>query len=541
MAAVSVSFDGTRVHDADTTTNWTGATQEIEFVYQGTYSNSVQVKTTENGTYYFNTATAANYSTTPSKVWLAKTWITNYGALDGNGLVLEIGTGARTAYYRYFVYSAATYPISGGWLLTPIDPSLSGYYDATVGTPTLSNINFYGIRADFSVQSRTGNVAMDAIDYFSSGTGLTLIGGDGADPDGTFTSFVTYDEGTNTNRYGIVSTKEGILYVLGTLTIGSATATVFTDTNQTLVFPNGNFGTGTVGIKVNLASATTAVSMSTITMVGRGLYGNDGSTADTRPDFTVTNTSGTFVMDACNLINFRTITLNSASTITDTSFNRCLSIIPDQGTLDNCVIEASPVASGTATVTAADITDITNCSFISGGTGHAILISSTSGSPFTFVGNTFSGYGGTPGSNLTASSGSTDAAIYNNSGGAITINITSGGSTPSVRNGAGATTTVNSNVTLTITVQDEGANPINGAQVSAYKTSDNSTIVSPTTTNASGIVTGSAAASTGAIYIRVRQSNTADSPRYYPTSTVGTVGTDDFSVTITMIEDTTVT
>lgn len=149
--------------------------------------------------------------------------------------------------------------------------------------------------------------------------------------------------------------------------------------------------------------------------------------------------------------------------------------------------------------------------------------------------------------NLTASGTETHyiysalADVYNSSSGTITINIQNGGNIPSIRNAETAFTIVNFNVNLTITVQDEGTNPISGAQVAVYKTSDNSTIIAPTTTNASGVVTGSAAAGTGAIYIRVRQSNTTDSPRYYPTSTVGTIGTSDFSVTITMIQDTTVT
>lgn len=44
---------------------------------------------------------------------------------------------------------------------------------------------------------------------------------------------------------------------------------------------------------------------------------------------------------------------------------------------------------------------------------------------------------------------SANAAIFNDTGGAITINVVNGGSTPSVRNSAGATTTVNNNVALT--------------------------------------------------------------------------------------------
>ena len=47
--------------------------------------------------------------------------------------------------------------------------------------------------------------------------------------------------------------------------------------------------------------------------------------------------------------------------------------------------------------------------------------------------------------------GSTDAAIFNDSGGLVTINVTGGGDTPSVRNGIGASTVVNNNVELTLT------------------------------------------------------------------------------------------
>lgn len=86
--------------------------------------------------------------------------------------------------------------------------------------------------------------------------------------------------------------------------------------------------------------------------------------------------------------------------------------------------------------------NISGASFTSGGTGHAIEIS-TPGT-YTFNGNVFSGYA--------ASNGSTgNEAIYNNSGGAVTLNITGGGSTPSIRNGAGASTTVNANVSITLT------------------------------------------------------------------------------------------
>jgi len=227
---------------------------------------------------------------------------------------------------------------------------------------------------------------------------------------------------------------------------------------------------------------------------------------------------------------------------------------------------------------------------------------------------------------------SSSAAIYNNSGGLVTLNLSGGVATPSYRNSNGSSTVINNNITTSITIQDTSATPIIGAQVAVFKTSDNSALIASTPTNASGITSGSIAVNTGAVYIRVRQStNTAtfntntgvngstetittdiahsfvdgekvvyrknggsasintslvegftcyvnstgastlqlydtaanaisggatgrydltaatsethslDPVRYYANSTVGSIGTDNFDVTITMIEDTTVT
>lgn len=87
--------------------------------------------------------------------------------------------------------------------------------------------------------------------------------------------------------------------------------------------------------------------------------------------------------------------------------------------------------------------------------GHSVELTATGSHDFTDI--TFSGGGGTPGSNLVASTGSAIADVYNNSGGAITINV-SGGDSPSVRNAAGSTTTVVSTVTLTVTDVPTGVN-----------------------------------------------------------------------------------
>jgi hypothetical protein len=70
--------------------------------------------------------------------------------------------------------------------------------------------------------------------------------------------------------------------------------------------------------------------------------------------------------------------------------------------------------------------------FVSAGTGHAIELGASTPSSITLSGHGYSGYAvvdGTTGNEV----------IYNNSGKSITINI-SGGATPTIRNGTGAST-----------------------------------------------------------------------------------------------------
>ena len=62
--------------------------------------------------------------------------------------------------------------------------------------------------------------------------------------------------------------------------------------------------------------------------------------------------------------------------------------------------------------------------FIAGASGHALEITETG--TYAVSGLTFQGYQGTPGSNGTPASGDPEAAVYNNSGGAVVFNDTEG-------------------------------------------------------------------------------------------------------------------
>lgn len=439
MAAVSVAFDGTRVSNSDTSAGFVaeGATptSETDYYYQGGGSMSLQVKTAEVGAYYTNTAANINF-TTANSVWVAKIIQTNKDAIDGSGLQLKIGN-ANTAAYLYYIYpTAADYPPVGGWQVICIDPGISQWRGTTIGSPALINVNTYGIRSDASATAKAPNLGMDAIDVINRGTGLTLTRGDGADANGTFTSFITSDETTQTNRWGIVQTRGGILYVNGTLQIGNSTVnTEFTDSNKVLVFPHHRVSNGFCGLKFNIANTGSGITISSSVFNGRGeLYTND----DTRPDYTVTGEAGSWRVEGSTFNVFRQMNLTSVCVLSTTSLIAGQRLYQNGANIYSCSVSGAATTNGAAFLIANNPSKILNCDFaFSSNGGHAIEITQTG--TFAFNGNFFTGFG---------ANGTGNSAIYNNSGGLVTLNV-SGGDTPTVRNSVTSSTTIQSSAILT--------------------------------------------------------------------------------------------
>ncbi len=158
------------------------------------------------------------------------------------------------------------------------------------------------------------------------------------------------------------------------------------------------------------------------------------------------------------------VTLRNVTTFDSMSFSSCLSLnfsncnvtnssisnVPTTGntlttnsatTIDSCTINTTAILTGSSWCHTSDPSIFSYCTFNSSiSSGHAIRI--TSIGTFNLEGIVFNNFG---------SASTTSAAIYNDSGGLVTLNITNGGSTPTIRNGVGASTTVNSNVQITLT------------------------------------------------------------------------------------------
>ena len=460
MTIITITADNTRIHDAQSNSGWSNEggggpapVAEPQLKYAGTNAvNRKVTSTTARQGVQYNAASTIDMSAAANALWLFKAYVADYGDLNGAwGVEAGIGSAAGARYEYNLAGTGANrdvfsaYPAAGGYLIAAIDPNTAAWREATAGAPDLTAVDHYEVACQFvSGGAKSENVAMSAIDV---GTGLTLTGGGGADPDGRFADFVDADQNTIANRWGYASEKDGAITFRGMMSIGGAATTVFTDDDAKVSFPDGYHSAGLFGVTVDVQNASSDIA------IGASLSGlGSAATEDTRPDYIVTGTAGMHTLSG-TLDNFRNIALTSAAVVDGATLN--FSDLAQSGaSIQNARLEVN-AASSIAACDDADFTALTDSQIIQAGSGHAFEI--TASGTYGLTGLSFDGFG---------ADGSNAAAIYNNSGGAVMLNI-SGGSTPSVRNGAGASTTVNNSVSVTLT------GLIAGTRIKAYRQSDN--------------------------------------------------------------------
>lgn len=528
MAAVSVTANNTRVEDSETTTGWSnrgggaGVAAEVPLAYQGTNTVNRKITSSTGAGFEYDPAadsgSAQDMTATATRTWMVKVIVSDAGGLRSNdGLRIIIGDGTneyafivagtdaiKSAYNEYLLRTAT--------IIVPVDPNISGYRDIThSGTGvSLTAVDQFGVDAEFATASaKAENVGLDAIDL---GTGLTLVGGDGVSADGIWSDFVDEDEGTAANRWGYANSiygTSGVLFFFGTMTIGSATATEFSDSTAQILWPDGLFQAGFSRVLADLQNATTTITDgSTHTSLGTT------NTEDTRADFTWSGTSGTGNANH-TLNNFRNYTMTSAVTM-DGANVQCADLTQASGTIQNSTIRCNS-ASGVAVCNDASFANISDSVFRQTGSGHAIEITSTG--TYNFDNLTFSGFGADT---------TNSAAIYNNSGGAVTINVLNGGTSPTVRNGTSASTTVQQSVTIELN------NLIAGSRVYIRDTTNSITLfneVEATTTFSDTY------AFTSNINITIRVRNASGATKYKPFETTGVVNANGFTLTVNQVVD----
>jgi len=250
-------------------------------------------------------------------------------------------------------------------------------------------------------------------------------------------------------RWGLIQVVPGGYLWKGRMQLGSASNAVdFRDSNKII------FIEWTPKVTANFNTIEVLNASSNVEITGFQFICLDTTTAS-RGRWITTN-DATVVLTTCTFADMYTFVFDSNTTVDGCSFRRCNQVTQGGADFDDCVFDSSDAA---VAFLVDNLNDVDNCDFVSDGTGHAMqLTSDHAGSSYTLTGCTYTGYAGTDGS-------TGNECIYNNSGGAVTITI-DGGDTPTVMNGASASTTIVSGaVSVTVTAKTAAGVNVENARV----------------------------------------------------------------------------
>ena len=318
------------------------------------------------------------------------------------------------------------------------------------GAPTLGLIQSVGYGALHTIAARgnVDNLFVDRITFIANGNyAFTINDGTSGTPI-TLDTLVSQDR-TASNGWGLFTQGVGSSFTLfASMEWGTPSGTAdsyFSQSDSQIYFDGQQLGTGNhIFRTIGNATGTNSFVLDNCVLVSAG-----------EPaiwDYTDTNMDIIDIRDN-QYIDMGTIswpvTGGTTRQVLRTTFINCGQIDFSTITATDCSIVGSRNANGAILLDAGgNSTNQTNLTFTSDGTGHGVEI--TAAGTYTFSNWNFTGYStASPGTNNTPSSGSTDAMVFNNSGGAVTINIEDG-TTVTVRNAASSTTTLVSNVVVTI-------------------------------------------------------------------------------------------
>jgi len=423
---------------------------------------------------------------------------------ENGGLVVRLcTTSAEVAYREWYVDGKDTIVAIEGWTCYVIDPQSDGSY--TSGAYSAASVRYFGGTMTTTTTAKGQNFGIDAIRF---GRGELYVSGTVATAGAGFKEIAAVDFGIATNRWGIITEKQGIYYVRGKVILGHATlATTFSSQDEIVVWetpsykqvtnvvqsiPDASVG-GTTGadglttyngLAIRGGSGATTIGMGVI--VGSD-NGRSGATLNvvSNPGLTVPKRTLTALAVSDSAISlslygttFKGFEANidlygtnlSGDDCFGCTFNGCGRI------RSNMEVRNIQVLNSIAGVTDGALlwestTDVAKGLFVNN--SRAIVFEAVTGTPFTFTDIIFSG---------------NTYDVRNESLGAIAIGY-SGGTEPTVENsGAGSETTVSVAVTLKMVVTNEAGGVIVGAY--AYiDDNDQTPFILNTTTDVYGEVT----------------------------------------------------
>ena len=442
MAAPLYAHDLTDIDLAEVIGSWTvsnfsggggaAAAPGADLAMQGAACIDRQVSTHERGIVWDDGApiTGATAAGVHIFQWLYVATPGITATIGSRGAWVQAGSGAVTNCVQFLVEGSDTYGASGR--VGKCYPyrytgSASGThpYRIVTGTPPASP-QFVGAGITTLAPAKGSNLGVDAVRY---GKGAFLTAGDATDPI-TLTGFASSSDSLP-ERWGLLTDIGGTLEQQGGFTIGqnssgTPTQAYFESSDINVVFVD-TFHAESTFNHVTIDHAATSASFNNISYTALG-----------------TVSPGKFVVNVANpwvsivggtWTNIGTTEFRSNSTANGLTWRGTDWIQQSGSVITNCVI-TSNIAS--ASLHSDNPGLLSNNTFIGSGSENHGIECRTPGT-YTLTGNDFQSFG---------AADTSASAFFNNSGGAITLNVTDA-SSPTVRNSVGSSTTVNNNVSVT--------------------------------------------------------------------------------------------
>ena len=382
------------------------------------------------------------------------------------GTTVRVTGATITDWAEFELFGGDEWPaaFAGGWaqIVVDIDELLANPTNINGTPPTVGNIQRFGVTyITATVMPRmTDNFWVGGFRILGSATPAIIVEGrNGGATDWNLTDIAAV---AAIQLSAVLLPGPGGSFVCrGPVQFGIADASThaFTDTNKTLLWDfqevmlDGFYGLSAIG-----STGTVNVDFGLKTGTGNDATGAQGGVIQADPigarwfmDFDDANLDG-INFYGVTMLHGGTFELDTIATDIATVFMvDCTKAHVSNANVVRLNVVDANTADGVAFCDTDDIGDIANSSFAFSD-GHGIEILTGGPSSQSNIGNIFTGaYGGTPGDNLISSSGSNDAMIYNNAAAARTFNRSGGGTLPSFRNGASATSDDVAAISLTFT------------------------------------------------------------------------------------------
>lgn len=478
---MAITDNRTSINAADATTNWVNAAgsasgnQNTETFIEGSASISLKISSARDGIMY-NMGSAQNWANNHFYIWWNCSTSGKLDTLTGAGVAIRFCGATVTDWFEVWVAGSDTY--TGGFKMSVIDiETASASPDGTNGTPpATSAIQYVGVVFDVTgmISGNVDNCFVDAMWRLPQNTpGMLVEGQNTGSVDWTWQDIVNAaDSGDTTKAWGTAFRRDGVVFINTPIRFGANDAVThgFSDSSEVVAWENQLVASNFYGLEVIGGTGTQSFSLGTRVGTGDASVGSEGCV------FTADSTGQRYYINAvdsnidaaeffgCTFLHAATLDISNANSEVRSCLLSDVSAVTQADASGDGVYQKnsavnSNTADGVALLTTDNPATIKNSSFVFSD-GHAIEITATG--TYTFTGNTFTNFGST---------GTTDAAIYNNSGGLVTLNIDGGGDSPTYRNGTSASTVINNTVTLTVTVENKNSVAIQNAQVLIQKRS----------------------------------------------------------------------